>query len=298
MKGLANFTASRYNNRLIRYVRGDSYSWIPLSVFQPLLWISRISDNNYWPAGYWVRHPNSNFFVLEMVLEGALQISTEGKTSVISAGDAVLLPPGPVKLSAGSSRPCLKRYLIFTGQISSLFQHTQHLDCIHVLPDFNSPEFEGMFRRVMEIHSRQNPEEARELSVLAFSILLYTISKQQSSFLPEELLACKEYIESNIAQPISLDDIAMVAKCSKSTLKWQYAKYLNTSPGHNLTEIRLRYALQLLENDHLLLKQIAGLCGYANPLYFSNVFKNYFGCSPRQYRKTHTLPKPLSPAST
>jgi len=237
-----------------------------------------------------------HFFSLEIVLEGGLQISKDDKTYVIPPKAAVLIPPGSVKLSTSSAVPCLKRYLIFTGQITSLFQHTLHMDCIHVLPDFNSPEFESMFRRAIEIHSQQNPEEIRELSALAFSILLYTISKLQEGSLPEELRACKEYIENNIAHSLSLDSMAMVAKCSKSTLKWLFAKYLKTSPGRYVTDMRMRYALQLMENGHLLLKQIASLCGYANPLYFSNVFKTYFDCSPRQYRKNHILPKPF-PAS-
>ena len=48
--------------------------------------------------------------------------------------------------------------------------------------------------------------------------------------------------------------------------------------------IRLRYAKQLLMEGALSVAEISERCGYSNPYYFTNVFKENFGQSPTAFR--------------
>ena len=48
----------------------------------------------------------------------------------------------------------------------------------------------------------------------------------------------------------------------------------------NLQELRLTYAKKLLTNTNYTIKEIASLCGYADPYYFSRAFKKHFGAAP------------------
>ncbi len=289
MKNHPPVSASRYNTRLIGLVRGDSQSWIPLSVFQPVLWINRIVDNNFWPGKYWIAHSNINYLSLQTVVEGDLKIIRGGQNLTVGPGSTVLIPPGPVRLATGNSGRCLKKYLIFSGHLISSFWHELKLDRVSVLPDLADYEFTKLFGHAFALCSRQKPEEARELCSVAFSILLYVMSKLGKNSLPHELLVCKAFIEENIGLAFSLDALAQASNCSKSKLKWQFKKYFQTSPGKYITEMRMRYALRLLEDSNLLLKQVAMLCGFDNPLYFSTVFKAYYNCSPRECRKNGML---------
>lgn len=285
MKNHPPVSASRYHKRLVGLVRGDSQSWIPLSVFQPVLWINRIVDNNFWPAKYWVAHSNTNYLSLQTVVDGDLKIIRDGQSLTVSPGSAALIPPGSVRLATGNSGKCLKRYLIFSGHLISGLYHELKLDRVSVLPDFANSEFTQLFGRAFALCSRQTPEDARELSSVAFSILLYVMSKLGKNSIPHELLVCKAFIEENIGLAFSLDSLAQASSCSKSKLKWQFKKHFHTSPGKYITEMRMRYALRLLEDSNLLLKQVAMLCGYDNPLYFSTAFRAYYNCSPRECRK-------------
>jgi len=52
-----------------------------------------------------------------------------------------------------------------------------------------------------------------------------------------------------------------------------------------LRNIRLKYAVSLLNHGIESVKNIAFLSGFSDPLYFSNVFKKAFGMSPKDYRK-------------
>jgi len=278
---------SRLNSRVVRYVRGDSHSWLPFCSIQPLLWINRLADNNYWPRGYWIIHDDANYFSLQVVLEGDLEISKDGKRYHVSAGEAVIIPPGTVKLATGPAGKCLKRYIILNGQILSAFKHELGFDSVTVITEFGSDKFDQLFKRVFQLSSLAELENAEEFSTLAFAILLYIAGKLRKSSLPAPLVACREYIENNIAKKITIDELAQVSCCSKSTLKWQCNKHFKMSPGRYLTSIRLDYAIRLMEDSTLPLsvKEIAARCGYENPLYFSKVFKAHFHCQPSQYRK-------------
>ena len=60
---------------------------------------------------------------------------------------------------------------------------------------------------------------------------------------------------------------------------------MNSSPIRYLTENRMKYAVKLLENTSLSIKEVAQKSGYDDQLYFSNIFRIHYGRSPRAYRK-------------
>jgi len=286
---LPNFDGkSRLNTRVVRYVRGESTSWLPPCSAQPLLWFNRLADRNYWPRNYWIIHDNANYFSLQVVLEGDLEVSKDGVRYHVSSGEAVVIPPGTVKLATGATGKCLKRYITLNGQILSAFKHELSFDSVTVITDFGGEKFDHLFNRAFHISNLAEVKNAEEFSTIAFAILLYTAGKIRKSFLPPSLVSCREYIENNITKKITVDELARVACCSKSALKWQFNKYFKMSPGRYMTNIRLAYAERLMEEggiSPLSVKQIAARCGYDNPLYFSKVFKAHFHCQPSKYRK-------------
>ena len=50
-----------------------------------------------------------------------------------------------------------------------------------------------------------------------------------------------------------------------------------------LADIRIKHAIQLLEQNKLSVSELAEKCGYSDPLYFSRVFKKITGVSPSKY---------------
>ena len=70
-----------------------------------------------------------------------------------------------------------------------------------------------------------------------------------------------------------------------------FKKETGVTPHDYLNGIRMDRARQYVENgitnsySNFTVSQIAEACGFAEPLYFSRVFKKYFGVSPMQYSK-------------
>jgi len=57
------------------------------------------------------------------------------------------------------------------------------------------------------------------------------------------------------------------------------------TPIKYITMLRMEKAKELLITGHYKVSEIAGMCGFENVYYFSNVFKKHEGISPKNYIK-------------
>ncbi len=71
---------------------------------------------------------------------------------------------------------------------------------------------------------------------------------------------------------------------SKEHISRSFAKYLNTSPTKYVTDLRMRYAANLLNNSNISIIDIAFNCGYNNLSHFYHLFKQHYGVSPSAFR--------------
>lgn len=85
-------------------------------------------------------------------------------------------------------------------------------------------------------------------------------------------------------RPVRLEELARMANLSISHFSAVFRKELGFSPLDYLIRTRIRRACQLLDTSGDSLKQIAEAVGFADPLYFSRVFRAVHGVSPSQYR--------------
>lgn len=118
---------------------------------------------------------------------------------------------------------------------------------------------------------------------------LYKISAQKHSLYQAEarnqtIQLVKEFIEQNLETSISLAMLAEVAYMHPSYLSALFKK----ETGQNLTDYivncRIRRAKELLANPHYKIYEVASAVGYGDAKYFSNVFKNATGMTPREWR--------------
>lgn len=94
-----------------------------------------------------------------------------------------------------------------------------------------------------------------------------------------------EYIKQNYSKDITLQDIAEFCHCSISYLSRTFNQKMNTSINSYLNQIRIEQAKQLLSQSTLPVSHIATTIGFNDPNYFSSVFKEKCGVTPREYRK-------------
>lgn len=272
----------RWNQAL--WHKGNIVQWFLPLVETSYLWISFIGSSK-WIKGYWMYHSRTHYLDVQIVDEGEMIVHQAGRRYVIPAGAAVLIPPGESKLSTNSANGCRKRYLGIDGLILNNNLTGMNLDKVCVLHNFHNPEFEKLYAELRRMTEEKRPETVWEYGAKIYQMLLLLSNCAVRQPYPEELQRAVIFISQNLSSQLTLTDICDAAHCGRSTLQWQFKHYMNSTPIRYLTKIRLNYAFKLLENTTLSIKEIAQKCGYNDPLYFSNTFRNHDGRSPRAYRK-------------
>ena len=235
------------------------------------------------------------------ILEGEVDITIGGQTTVLLPGDVYLVDcavPHSTKSLDGNKAvliqipyPILERYIpdiassrfgfdchtdnpIIMTKIMQLIEIIKQMQVVfEIKPDgeilrFNSLVFEFLF----QIYHN-------------FSQEMETLEAQKENKTFGRIQTILDYLDSNYASPISLDEVANVACLQKEyfchffkkNMGITYTKYLN---DRRLSKIRD----DLVETD-LPVKLILEKHGFTNYKLFRKMFNDTFGCTPLAYRK-------------
>ena len=94
-----------------------------------------------------------------------------------------------------------------------------------------------------------------------------------------------EIILKNIKSDITIEKLAKEIFVSKSTLDKKIRKFKQVNVSTYIREIRLNYAISLIEAGEGNVDALANECGFNSTSYFSICFKSYAGLPPKKYIK-------------
>ena len=93
-----------------------------------------------------------------------------------------------------------------------------------------------------------------------------------------------EVINENIGDSdLSVDMIAQKVGISRVHLHRKMKELTNQTPHSFIRNIRLQQAAKLLKEGKQSITDVMYICGFSNSASFSTMFKNLYGCSPREY---------------
>lgn len=95
------------------------------------------------------------------------------------------------------------------------------------------------------------------------------------------------YMRLHFNNKITLSELCRHCNSSPQHLIRLFKSEFKQTPIEFLTNIRLGVAKEMMLHSNLAFKEIAGEVGIDNPLYFSRIFKQYEGISPREYRNRY-----------
>ena len=96
-------------------------------------------------------------------------------------------------------------------------------------------------------------------------------------------------MEKNYMYNLTISELARISGRSLTSFKKEFSEYYQTTPGKWLTMKRLEHARTLLNTTKLSISDIVFNSGFENVSHFSRVFKERFGSSPLQYRKSQMV---------
>ncbi|MBW3095778.1 GlxA family transcriptional regulator [Pseudohoeflea coraliihabitans] len=99
-----------------------------------------------------------------------------------------------------------------------------------------------------------------------------------------KVLAIIEAMEANLAEPVSLIDIAAQVGLSRRQIERLFRQEMGRSPARYYLEIRLDRARHLLLQSSLPVVEVAVACGFVSASHFSKCYRELYHRSPQQER--------------
>jgi YesN/AraC family two-component response regulator len=145
--------------------------------------------------------------------------------------------------------------------------------------------FDGLIPLWLESLGRASE---KTLDLAAESIILHTFSRlfeksPDTHGIVSEITMMTEKYFSN--PDLSISSIAEELSYNQKYLSHIFKEKTGIGYSEYLRSVRLKYAVMLLDQGIDSIKNVAFLSGFSDPLYFSKVFKEQVGYSPKDYLK-------------
>ncbi|SHM74493.1 response regulator transcription factor [Gracilibacillus kekensis] len=120
------------------------------------------------------------------------------------------------------------------------------------------------------------------------SMLEYVERSNDSHWIIQQ---AKQYIEKNYQQDIKALEVAEAHYITPNYFSMLFKQETGQNYSEYLNTIRINKAKELLSDTSNKVFEIAEYVGYREYKYFVQVFKNYVGITPTQFRKLHSIEK-------
>ncbi len=99
-------------------------------------------------------------------------------------------------------------------------------------------------------------------------------------------------MQQNFDVPPSVIEIARRVGTSKRQLERRFREAIGSSPHVASLEMRLSFALHLIEHSQKSIALIAAECGFCDTSHLSRMFRRRFAATPQEFRKVHASDAP------
>lgn len=137
----------------------------------------------------------------------------------------------------------------------------------------------------------------REMAIMASKIYALEIDrKSQSPFAmfngqkkheDEPIKRAQEFIESNVAEKISVEELAVKYAIGRRHFERRFKKATHNSPLEYMQRVKIEAAKKQLESSPKNINEVMYEVGYADSKAFRTVFKKITGLSPIDYRNKY-----------
>ncbi len=155
--------------------------------------------------------------------------------------------------------------------------------------DTDNRHFKG-FNGILPLW-RESLSHASELTIdlTAEGVLLYTLSRFDSEETMQETVVGKmiKITKERFSEPnLSIDVLSQDLSYNSKYLSHIFKAKMGVKYSDYLRATRLKFAVSLFDNGLTIVKNVALLSGFSDPLYFSTVFKRNIGVTPKKYIQT------------
>lgn len=155
---------------------------------------------------------------------------------------------------------------------------------------FNNQSLASATNNIMRIAMDDNSQKDIMADFALKELLIRLMQTQARSMVEKNIVKNKsrigfavDYIRKNLHQKLSIESIAKLAYVSKSNFFKMFKDELGTSPNDFILQERINKAKELLASQNSI-KETAYQTGFSDTNYFTRVFKQLVGVTPKNYQ--------------
>lgn len=177
--------------------------------------------------------------------------------------------------------------------LSGAFSHLGREQQVLRLSLGQDPALEEVFVLLRETLILDQPGSALRAVSLVYELLALIEARRSAptpqTAYPDVVRVALSYIHEQYKRPFVAQELADFCGVSPAHLRFLFQKWVGESPQQSHTRRRIELAERLLTQQDLPIGEVAKRVGYADPYYFSRVFKKQTGVRPSQFR--HSFPR-------
>ncbi|MEF9961271.1 MAG: AraC family transcriptional regulator [Erysipelotrichaceae bacterium] len=261
--------------------------------------VPSLSINEIFGYYYQVRNANyvfpgeqHDFWELSFIDNGILDSTIDDQTFQLKNFDLILYAPGQYHTqSTKEHQSCSYLTILFDMDIKEPERiinrvFSANRDIHNALNDFIKVSSNETFydSELMLCYLKELIVKLLQFDFLSLTPIASTPMQQrfENELLNEVLL----YINENIYESLTIEEICHKFSISRSSLQTLFKNNLNIAPKQYISDLKLNKSKLLIKESMYTISEISSKLGFTSIHYFSRKFKQQFGITPSDYAKT------------
>lgn len=222
------------------------------------------------------------------VIEGECFLKIDNQNYIVHPGQLAYLPKGKMRTYTHVSERFTMYEMSFSAEadgtsLMELLGLTEN-DFVVNIPDKKemSALFEGSYRKELVRNSIYDLTWCANITNV---IKIYAHEhSRQSSGKSKVFRPVLEYMTLNLGRHIKIDELAAIMFMQPTYFIKKFSEAFGISPLSYFNRMKIYQAMSLLVGTELPIDEISGKVGFADPSYFTRMFKKHCRVTPTMYR--------------
>jgi AraC-like DNA-binding protein len=235
-----------------------------------------------------------NHWIISRVLQGEVEMTTCGETTIVQPGDVMIHPPN-IPFSEINPSKGSHQVIFLDATLSTNIDLLRKYPVSSVVSLKDPTAFTSGFTELLHYWNQTDiPERDFYLLTLTLRLISDIITswivagrepRKPIDFMQDRFQGILNYMSSRLEEKITRDGLASIIHLHPNYFDRIFNKYYRLTPMQMLRNLRLKKAKDLLETTDSTLETIASQCGLVDATYLSKVFSKQYEMTPGKYRK-------------
>lgn len=234
---------------------------------------------------YHIRRKLSPFTVIEYITDGEGYVMKDGEFKLVGKDQIYICPANvPHDYYSAADKPWTKIWMNVYGTVPLMLLREYGLSGTVIT---GAKPLKPLFEQLKDLiyDEKTNDECQNEILALLIKILngLFLLNNQKTK--NPEAVEMKLFLDTNTHRLISNSELSAHIYRSPDYAVKLFKQEFGTTPYNYQLDQKMSIARQMLRQTDIPVLELADALGYCDSKYFSALFKQKNGVSPREYRK-------------